>query len=143
MQVSEIMTKDPVKINLDTSIQEAAQTMKELDCGFLPIGSNGKLEGVLTDRDIVIRAIAEGKSLQTTKVKDILTDNVLYCSVDDDIRDAAERMRDEQVYRLVVVNNEEDKQLEGILTLGDIARQTDDAELVGETAEKVCERTME
>lgn len=140
MQVSEIMTRNPVKISKRTTIAEAARKMRELDSGFLPIGEDSKLEGVITDRDIVIRGIANDKSPQNTTVGDILTDRVLYCLEDDDIEGAAERMKQEQVYRLVVVNNEDEKKLLGIITLGDISRKTHDTDLVGETAEKVAQK---
>jgi CBS domain-containing protein len=140
MQVSEIMTKNPVKISKDTSIVDAAKKMEELDTGFLPIGSDETLEGVITDRDIVIRAIAKGKSPEDTSVGEILTDRVLYCLETDDIEDAADRMEQEQVYRLVVVNNDNQKKLLGIVTLGDISRKTHDAELVGKTTKKVSQQ---
>jgi CBS domain-containing protein len=140
MKVSEIMTKNPIKAPKSTSIEDAAKKMEELDCGFLPIGNDERLEGVITDRDIVLRAVAKGKSPQTTLVGDILTGRVLHCLEDDDVEDAARRMQQEQVYRLVVLDNERDKRLRGIITLGDISRQAYDEELVGETAEKVAQQ---
>ena len=140
MQVSEIMTKNPVKVSKNITIQEAAQRMEELDCGFLPVGGDDTLEGVVTDRDIVLRAVAKGKAPQTVTVGEVLTNRVLYCLENDDIQDAAERMKQEQVYRLVVVNNEQEKRLIGIITLGDISRQADDQQLVGETAQEVAKQ---
>lgn len=139
MKVSEIMTENPAKITRSTSLQEAAQKMAELDCGFLPVGDDDRLEGVITDRDIVIRAVAKGKSPQNGMAGEVLTNKVLYCFENDDIRDAAERMKQERVYRLVVLNNEKDRRLRGVITLGDISRQAHDEQLVGETAEKVTQ----
>jgi CBS domain-containing protein len=140
MKVSEIMTKNPVKIPKSTSIEDAAKKMADLDSGFLPISDDDRLTGVITDRDIVLRAIAKGQSPQATLVGDILTGRVLYCLEDDDIEHAAKRMQQEQVYRLVVLDNERDKRLRGIITLGDISRQTQEKELVGKTAKKVAQQ---
>jgi CBS domain-containing protein/rhodanese-related sulfurtransferase len=137
MRVSEIMTTNPVKISMNATIREAAQKMEELDCGFLPVGSGDNLEGVVTDRDIVVRAVAKGKSPDVATVGEALTDSVLYCFENDDVREAAERMKEEQVYRLLVLNNERDKRLRGVVTLGDISRHTGNARLVGETAQEV------
>ncbi len=139
MKVWEIMTKKPIKISRSTSIQEAALKMKELDCGFLPVGSDDTLEGVITDRDIVLRAVANGQSPQAVTVGDILTNKVMYCLASDDILTAAKRMKKAQVYRLVVVNNDKEKWMQGIITLGDISRHTHDEKLVGETAERITE----
>lgn len=139
MKVSEVMTENPVKIPKNTTIENAAKKMLELDCGFLPIGGGNRLEGVITDRDIVLRAIANGRSPQATLVTEVQTTSVLYCFEDDDIEDAADRMQEEQVYRLVVLDNERDRNLRGIITLGDIARQTHNEQLVGETAKKVAQ----
>lgn len=124
MQVREIMSKEPTYIAPSTTLKEAAQKMEELDCGFLAIGEKDKdkLTGVVTDRDIAIRAVARGDDPNTTTVEDVKTPKVLYCFEDDDVDEAAENMRDNQVYRLIVLNNEKEKRLRGVVTLGDIVR---------------------
>lgn len=138
MKVRELMTKNPKVISKNTSLHEAAKVMDQLDCGFLPVGDNDRLDGVVTDRDIVLRAVAEGKDLNTCTAGEVITNRVLYCFEEDDIQDAARSMREQQVYRLVVLNNRDEKRLRGIITLGDIARQCEEDKLVGETHQKVC-----
>jgi CBS domain-containing protein len=138
MIIEEVMTTDVEYIPSDMSLAEAAQCMKKRDCGFLPLGDdpNGKLQGVVTDRDIVMRGVAEGKAPDSTPVSEIKTDKVLYCFKGDDIRDAAYSMRDKQVYRLIVLDSPSNKKLCGIVSLGDILRRGEDGniELAGETA---------
>ncbi len=124
MQVKEIMSKNPVYIAPATTLKEAAEKMDALDCGFLAIGetSEDRLKGVITDRDIAIRAVARGADPNTTRVDEIHTPHVLYCFADDEVKDAADNMHDNQVYRLIVLNNAEEKRLAGVITLGDIVR---------------------
>lgn len=145
MRVEEIMTTDVDYVPSDMTLTEAAQHMKQHDCGFLPIGDdpNGKLQGVITDRDIVVRAIAEGKDPNTTTVSEVKTDRVLYCFQGDDLRDAAYSMRDQQVYRLIVLDSPQSKKLCGVVTLGDIVRrgEGDAVELAGETARGMKQRS--
>lgn len=124
MQVREIMSREVCYIDPEETVAKAAREMAEKDCGFLAIGkeSEGKLSGVITDRDITVRSIAEGENPEQTKVGAVQTPQVLYCFAEDSIEDAAENMRDNQVYRLIVINNAEEKQLCGVVTLGDIVR---------------------
>lgn len=128
MRVKDVMTDKCSFVSPETNLQEAARKMRDLDCGFLPIGneSRGKLEGVITDRDIVIRAIAEGADPVEAKVEDWETQRVLYCFEDDDLKSAADSMHDQQVHRLIVLNNPEEKQLCGVISLGDIARHKEE-----------------
>ncbi|MFZ5913490.1 MAG: CBS domain-containing protein [Pseudomonadota bacterium] len=137
MQVKDIMSSRPAYISKETSLQETAQKMEELDCGFLPVGDGDKLDGVLTDRDIVLRAVAKGKDLKNTTAGDMLTDRVLYCFEEDSVEEAARNMREQQVYRLVVLNNSQEKRLRGVVSLGDISRKGQYDALVGETAEEI------
>ncbi len=138
MQVKDIMCSNPTYISKETSLQETAQKMSELDCGFLPVGDGDKLDGVVTDRDIVLRAVAKGKDFKSTTAGDMLTGKVLYCFEDDSVEEAAKSMREQQVYRLVVLNNSAEKRLRGIVSLGDISREGQHDALVGETAEEIC-----
>lgn len=137
MNISEIMSEKPAYLSKSDSVQKAAQRMKELDCGFLPVGDNDRLDGVITDRDIVLRCVAEGRDVTTIKAGDILSDRVLYCAQDDDIEAVARNMGDQQVCRLIVLNNRTDKRMVGIVSLGDISRYGSLDQLVGETSECV------
>lgn len=124
MQVKEIMSTEVCYIEPATTVKEAAQQMREKDCGFLAIGkeSEGKLSGVITDRDIAIRSVAEGHDPAIATVEKVQTPEVLYCFEDDSAQDAAENMRNNQVYRLIVLNSKDEKRLSGVVTLGDIVR---------------------
>jgi CBS domain-containing protein len=137
MQISEIMTREPVVIGPDMVLKEAAETMRDLDSGVMPVGQNDRLVGMLTDRDITIRATAAGKDPNQTRVEEVMTPDVVYCFEDDDARDAALKMEEHQIRRLIVLNH--DKRLVGILSLGDLAVHTSDDRLAGEVAEAVSE----
>jgi CBS domain-containing protein len=138
MQVKDVMTSDVECISPDTTLRVAAQKMKELDIGPLPVcGDDDRLTGMITDRDIAIRAVAEGLDPSTAQVRDIMTPNIVYCFEDQDISDAAHMMEQNQIRRLVVLNH--DKRLVGILSLGDIAVDTGDEQLAGHTLEAVSE----
>jgi len=118
MQISEVMTDDVKTIRPDRTIREAAQLMAQIDAGVLPVGENDRLAGMITDRDIAIRAVAEGKS-PDTPVRDVMTSEVKYCFEDEDVEDVATNMADIRVRRLAVLNR--DKELVGIISLADIA----------------------
>ncbi|MCH2546595.1 MAG: CBS domain-containing protein [Alphaproteobacteria bacterium] len=139
MLVEEIMCEDVEYVPSSMTLAEAARCMKERDCGFLPIGDdpNGKLQGVVTDRDIVIRGVAEGCDVDSSTVTDVKTDRVLYCFRNDDLRDVAYSMREKQVSRLIVLEDSHNKRLCGVVSLGDILRRCDDIELGGETARDI------
>lgn len=122
MRVADAMTRDVRVANPDESIVDAAKMMADCDCGVLPVGENDRLVGMITDRDIVIRAIAQGKT-GTTKIRDIMSEDVKYCFEEDDIDNVARNMGDLQIRRLPVVNR--DKRLVGIVSLGDISSTTE------------------
>lgn len=128
MRVRDVMTSKPEYLDVDASIREAALRMKEADRGFTPIARNDEIVGILTDRDIAVRAIAEGKSADD-KVSSILTSKVLYCYEDDDIADVLQNMQDQEVQRLIVLNNEKNKDLAGVVSLSDIADKCDSDDL--------------
>ncbi len=141
MHVKDVMTRACEFIEPGTSLKDAAQKMRSLDCGFLPISTQagGKLEGVITDRDIVLRAVAEGRDPSRTAVKDVETRRVLYCFESDDLDSAARSMREQQVYRLVVLDRPESKRLCGVISLGDILRHHRSG-LAADAAEGITER---
>jgi CBS domain-containing protein len=127
------MTRDVRLLSPDQTIREAASLMADIDVGSLPVGDNDRLVGMITDRDIVIRAVAQGKSADT-KVAEVMSKEILYCLDTDEIDDVARNMGKAQVRRLPVVNS--DKRLVGIVSLGDLARN-DDPATIGRTVTKV------
>lgn len=132
--VEEVMSTDVDYIPSSCTLMEAAKHMQMYDCGFLPVGDDpqGKLLGVVTDRDIVIRALAKGKDPNKTTVKDILSKKVLYCFKDDSLEACSKSMKDQQVSRLIVLDAPESKRLCGVISLGDISCCGDD-KLSGDT----------
>jgi CBS domain-containing protein len=126
MKISEIMTRDPELIDPTASIRDAARRMKDEDIGALPIGENDRLIGMVTDRDIAIRAVAEDRDPNSTTVRDVMSEKVFYCFEDDDVEDAARCMAENQVRRLPILNR--DKRLTGIVALADIAQSGEECE---------------
>jgi CBS domain-containing protein len=118
MKVSEAMTTDVRIASPGQTIQEAARMMAEIDAGVLPVGDNDRLVGMITDRDIAVRAVADGLP-PDTPVSAVMSREVKYCFADDDVDEVAHNMGDIQVRRLPVLNK--DKRLVGILSVGDIA----------------------
>ena len=137
MRVKEVMTPGVEVIHPDSTLHEAAARMKSRDVGPLPVAEGGRLVGILTDRDITVRAVAEGEDPTTIRVRDIMTPEVLFCYEDDLVAEAARVMQENQVRRLVVLNR--DKRLVGIVSLGDLAVETGDDELAGQTLGQVSE----
>jgi CBS domain-containing protein len=133
MKVSKIMTRDVHLLSPENTIREAASIMAEIDAGALPVGENDRLVGMITDRDIVIRAVAQGKPADT-KLSAVMSKEMLYCFDTDEIDDVARNMGKAQVRRLPVVNK--DKRLVGIVSLGDLARK-DDPTNIGQTVTRV------
>ena len=120
MKVKDVMCTTPTILTPEASIVEAAQNMQKLDCGFLPVGENDRLIGTVTDRDIVLRAVAGKKPLET-KVRDVMSNKIRYCFEDQDTDEALKLMQDQQIRRLAVLNR--NKRLTGIVSLGDLAKK--------------------
>ena len=135
MKVSDAMSHDVHVASPTQSIRDAAKIMAKIDAGVLPVGENDRLIGIITDRDIAIRAVAEGKA-PTTQVRDIMSEEVLYCFDDQDLDEVARNMSQMKVRRLPVVNRE--KRLVGIISLGDLARN-ENADTTGHTVSRICE----
>ncbi|HWA48649.1 MAG TPA: CBS domain-containing protein [Dongiaceae bacterium] len=112
------MSRDVKVAAPSQSIQDAASMMEEVDCGFLPVGEDDRLVGMITDRDIAIRAVGRGKG-PDTHVRDVMSKEVLYCFEDQDLAHVTKNMAEQQVRRLPVLNR--DKRLVGIVSLGDVA----------------------
>jgi len=123
MRVSEAMTRDVRVATPGQSIRDVAKMMAEIDAGAMPVGENDRLIGMITDRDIAVRAVAQGKGPDTPVREVMSTEKVLYCYDDEELEHVASNMGDKQVRRLPVVNR--DKRLVGILSLGDLAREAD------------------
>ena len=128
MNVSDAMTRDVQIANPDQTIQQAARLMASIDAGSLPVGDKDRLVGMITDRDIAVRAVAEGKGPETY-VREVMTEDVKYCFEDEDTAHVARNMGEQQVRRLPVVNR--NKRLVGILSLADVAQQEADGRKVG------------
>jgi CBS domain-containing protein len=121
MQISEIMSRDVVIVSPSDSIQKVAQKMAEIDSGIMLVGENDRLVGMVTDRDIVLRAVAKGKTPSKSTARDVMSPDIKYCYEDETIEDAARNMASLQVKRLPVLNRE--KRLVGIVSLGDLAME--------------------
>ena len=138
MQVKEIMTKNPEMVSIDTSLMDAAKKMKDLDVGVMPVSRENSVVGVVTDRDIVVRGIAEQRDPSMTVVRDVMSSHVLTCPENTDIRDAAQTMKKNKVRRLVITDTS--GKPVGIISLGDIATKSSaKKEMSGEVLEKVSE----
>ena len=135
MNVSDVMTANPRTLSPNDTIQSAARIMKEEDAGVVPIVENGKLVGMVTDRDIVIRAVAEG-SPGSKPVREIASGNIVCTQPGMSVRDAAKLMGEHQIRRLPVVENE---RLVGIVSLGDIAVKEGKDSRTGDTLENISE----
>lgn len=136
-KIKDVMTRNVQVISPTSSIQEAAQRMKELDIGVLPVCDGDRLLGTVTDRDIVVRALAQETNSNGKTVRDVMTSPIVFCFEDQDIEDVARIMEVKQIRRLPVLNRE--RRLVGIASLGDIAVRGGQEELIGEILEKVCE----
>jgi CBS domain-containing protein len=129
IKVKDLMSVDPVFADPDDTLQKAAQLMKQNDCGMLPVGRDGALEGIITDRDIVIRATAEGAEPFLSEVRLYMTKNVFCCNENDYLEDAAKKMHTHKISRLLVKNRA--GQVVGVLSFGGILRQQADAKEIG------------
>jgi CBS domain-containing protein len=121
-KINEVMTPDVRLANPNQTIRDAATVMAEADVGSLPVGENDRLIGMITDRDIVLRAVAQGRDTQTL-VRDVMTDKIQYCFEDDNVDRVAKNMADLGVRRLPVLNR--DKRLVGIVALSNVAQAGD------------------
>lgn len=120
MKVQDAMTRTPRYVDAQTPIEAVAKLMRERHVGVVPVGEDERLVGIVTDRDLVIRALSEEKG-PDTPVKDCMTGLILYCFGDDEITDVAANMQEQQIQRLVVLDDRHSKSLIGILSLSDIA----------------------
>ncbi len=136
MKLRDVMTREVEVISPETPVMEAAEKMRTLDVGSLPVCQGDKVLGVLTDRDIVIRAVAQGRDTRTVKAREVMSAGVESCNADDDVKDAADHMREKQIRRILVLDD--DQKLVGILSLGDLAVDAD-RKLAGKALEDISE----
>ncbi|MFN3077912.1 MAG: CBS domain-containing protein [Alphaproteobacteria bacterium] len=137
MQVRELMTRNVALVSPDTLLRDAAMKMREEDTGFLPVGENDRLVGTITDRDIAIRAVADGKDPGATKVRDAMSHELVYCFDDQPTEECAALMGERQVRRLPILNR--DKRLVGVVSLGDLSKCGQE-HVVGHTVEEISQR---
>ena len=137
MQLKEFVNSRVETVQCDDTLQQAAEKMRELDVGSLPVCEGGQLVGMITDRDITIRAVAKGSDPAATAVREVMTPEVLSCFENEDVEKAARIMQENQVRRILVLN--EANELVGITSLGELATVTGDRLLAGETLERVSE----
>ncbi|HET9355921.1 MAG TPA: CBS domain-containing protein [Sphingomicrobium sp.] len=131
MKISEVMTSSVETVSADQTAREAANFMLRADAGSIPVCDGDKVIGIITDRDIAVRGVAEGHG-PDTPVRDLMSDGIICAHEDDNVDEVAKRMSDEQVRRLPVLDS--DERLVGIVSLGDLARGTP-----GETAHEALE----
>lgn len=137
--VRDVMTSDLEVVSPDTSLKDAADKMRTLNVGPLPVCEEGKLKGIITDRDIVVRAVAKGLDPNSSRVSDAMTGDVETVFSDEDLEIAARKMREEQIRRILVLERNTGK-LAGIISLGDIAAAVSEKE-AGQTLETISEPT--
>jgi CBS domain-containing protein len=136
MKLKEIMTTDVKVVRVNDSLQIAARKMRDSDIGFLPVIDGDQLVGVFTDRDMIVRAIAEGMDPQAMLGREFVTSPAIYCFDDQDVEDATRLMRDNQIRRLVILRR--DKGLVGVVALSDLALNVD-----SKLTEKVLQKVFE
>jgi CBS domain-containing protein len=135
MKVSEVMTREVQTVRPDQPVQEAASFMLSTDSGSIPVTEGGRLIGMITDRDIAVRGIAKGYGPDTL-VRDLMTNDIVCARDDEDVEEVATRMSEAQVRRLPIID--ENEKLCGIVSLGDLSRETDD-ETAGQALEGVSQ----
>lgn len=140
MQLRDVMTQDIQDIPPGATLKQAAQTMRSLDVGALPVCENNKVIGMITDRDIATRAVAEGRDPGEAQVRDAMTGELIFCYEDDTVENAAAIMEEKQIRRLPVMDR--NQRLCGIVSLGDLATRNRDDRLSGEVLERVSEPKM-
>ncbi|MFC0015229.1 MULTISPECIES: CBS domain-containing protein [Allobacillus] len=134
--LKEVMTDTVIAADATDSLTETAKEMKNNDIGDLPVLEGNKLKGVVTDRDIVIRGLAEGKNPENTEVREIMTSKVISASPDTDVHEGVQQMESHQVKRLFIVENDN---LQGVVTTGDLARNPQTKDIVDEVQSAIKE----
>lgn len=134
MKVGECMTREVRIIDPTETLQQAARAMADIDAGFLPVRENDRLIGIITDRDIAIRAVGTGRG-PDARIRDVMSQEVRYCFDDEDVDDVLQNMAEQQIRRLPVVDR--NKRLVGIISISDLAA-SGEAALSGETLSEIA-----
>lgn len=137
---SDVMTKNPVCCQPDDTAVKAAQLMKGKDIGSIPViedDETRKLVGIITDRDLALKIVAEGRDPNTAKVKDVMTHNVVTCRGDDDLQKALDAMAHHQLRRIPVIDH--DDKIVGIIAQADVATRTDQPEKTAEMVKEISQ----
>jgi CBS domain-containing protein len=137
MKMKDILTKDPQVISPEAMICEAGKMMKESDIGMLPVCDGERLVGAITDRDLAVRAVAEGHDPSKTRVRDVMTAGICWCFEDQTLEEVAARMEEKKIRRMPVVDR--NKRLVGIASLGDFALRSKNEHLTEEILESVSQ----
>jgi CBS domain-containing protein len=135
MKIREVMTEMVELVDPDTALRDAAQRMRDVGIGFLPVGVDDRLVGTLTDRDITVRAVAAGLDPKVARVREAMSRTLVYCFEDQDTSEAATLMAGNKVRRLPVLNSA--KRLVGVISIGDLAVRTGDDDVVGQTVKDI------
>lgn len=135
MLAKDLMTKKPEFLPPSATLKQAADQMRAHDYGFIPIGENDRLIGALTDRDLAVKAVAQGWDPNKKTVREVMHKGVHYCWENDSLEKVIKQMEELQVRRLIVLNK--DKRMTGIISLGDIATKAHNPELCSELTEAV------
>lgn len=137
MQAKELMSKKPEFLPPSATLKQAADQMRAHDYGFIPIGENDRLIGAVTDRDLAIKAVADGLDPNKKTIKEVMHKGIHFCFEEDSLEEVVQKMEKLQVRRLVVLNK--DKRMTGIISLGDIATRSKNPELCSELTEAVSQ----
>lgn len=141
MQVRDVMTHNFTSIERQAAIRNAAEKMRELDIGMLPVDEGGEIIGTVTDRDITVRATAQGADPNTTTVGDIMSNEVYACYEDNDLEEAARIMADHQIHRVMVTNDS--GEFVGMLALADLARNPETDRLTAAILEELSQKPVQ
>lgn len=139
MQLKELMTPEVERVPKDASAQEVAQKMRSLDIGMIPVYDGDRLVGMVTDRDLALRVVAEGHDVAQTPAHTVMTPEVIYCYEDQNVEDAAEVMEQQQIRRLIVLNR--NKRLVGIVSLGDLATHQRSKKVAGKALSEISKES--
>jgi CBS domain-containing protein len=135
MEVKNIMTPEVERLPQNASVREVARQMKALDVGMIPVYDGDRLVGMVTDRDLALRVVAEARDATTTQAHEVMTPEVIYCFEDQTVDEAAQVMEQQQIRRLLVLNR--DKRLVGIVSLGDLATHRQSQKVAGEALSEI------
>jgi CBS domain-containing protein len=136
MQARDLMTTNVECIDPGMGVQDAARRMKSLDVGFLPVCEQDRLIGTLTDRDIVLRAVAEGKDIKSVRARDIMTTEVFWCYDDQSSEEIAEYLAEKEIRRVLILDH--NKRLVGVISIGDLAKGGEE-EKTGQAIREIAE----